>query len=96
MTQQTAKERLALALPYIFGGFQDAKKKGIPTLVVAARDEGGGGQMILTINDPEDFLRDIAEVAGVSFELTQNQKMKCEAASFLSKFKTAEHLPGGV
>lgn len=84
--KETAKERLAIALPHLFAAFQEAKENGLPTLAIAARQPDGGGKMYMTLNDPEDFLRDIAEVAGVAFELTAAQKLECKAAQFMSKF----------
>jgi hypothetical protein len=82
----TAIERLRIALPYIFAGFEEAKGSGIPTLMIAARQKMGGGKMIITINDPEDLLRDIAEVAGISLELAKEQKLNYKAQKFLSSF----------
>ena len=84
--QETAKERLAIALPHIFAAFQDAKANGLPTLAIAARQPDGGGKMYMTLDDPEDFLRDIAEVSGVAFELTDLQKSEYGAAKFMSRW----------
>ena len=84
--KETAKERLAIALPHLFAAFQEAKENGLPTLAIAARQPDGGGKMYMTLNDPEDFLRDIAEVAGVAFELTDAQTSQYKVAQILSKF----------
>lgn len=43
--KETAKERLAIALPHLFAAFQEAKENGLPTLAIAARQPDGGGKM---------------------------------------------------
>lgn len=87
-SQQSAKDRLVQVLPLIFAAFQDAKEHGLPTLVIAARDADGSGKMYMTLNDPEDFLRDVAEVTGMSFDLTDKQIVEYRAASLMAKWSS--------
>ena len=84
--KEAAVDRLRAALPHVFAAFQDAKENGLPTLAIAARNEDGSGKMYMTMNDPEDFLKDIAEISGVSFELSETQKTQYKVNKIMSRF----------
>jgi len=93
MTEQIteAKQRLEQALPYIFESFQKAGKEGNPVLFVASQDPTGGGKMLASINDPEQLLKDIAVVIGISYEVSDEQRNKGDAGRFLAKFGLNGH-----
>jgi hypothetical protein len=86
MTQSTALIRLTEALPLIYSAFQEAKHDGIPTLVIAARAEDGSGKIIMTLDEPEHFLKDIAEALQIPFEMSEEQIAMYRAQALLSKF----------
>ena len=82
----TAIEKLQRALPHILCGFKEASEQGKPAFAIAAHYPDGGGKLMLTIDEPEEFLRDICEIAGIPFEPTETQYNEYKVDQFLSKF----------
>lgn len=84
-----AAEKLKKALPHLLCGFQEAKQTGKAVIVIASQNLDGGGQMLLTLDEPEEFLRDVCEVAGIPFEPTKEDLNEYQAYKFMSRFGKA-------
>lgn len=88
-TEQTeALERLKIAIPYLFTGFQEAQDSsdGIAILAVAVQRPDDSGKMIMTINEPLALLKDIALVLDIPFEQTKQARMEFKAEQFFQRF----------
>ena len=82
----TPIEKLKQALPHLLCGFKEAAEHGKPIFVIASQFPDGGGKMMLTLDEPEEFLRDICEIAGIAFEPTDEAMTDYSARKFLSQF----------
>jgi hypothetical protein len=79
-------ERLKIALPHLFCAFRDAMESGQPVITIASQQPDGSGQMFAVINEPEQFLADIASVAGLEYPPTEEHMSKYKAEVFLQKW----------
>ena len=87
--KEDALKRLKEALPYILCGIKEIKTGAVypntkPALILVAQRPDGGGQMVLTVNEPEELFSAIALVLDIN--ITQDDEMKAKAAKFLTKF----------
>ena len=86
-TKEGALKRLKEALPYILCGIKEVRTdypNAKPALILAAQNPDGGGQMVLTVNEPEELFSAIALVLDIN--ITHDDEMKSKAAQFLTKF----------
>ena len=87
-TQTEAKERVAAVLPHLLCALEEAASGGKKAIItISAQNTDGSGKMILTMNDPLEFVRDIADVAAVSTDITDEARSEYKAHRFFSPFE---------
>lgn len=87
MDKEEAIKKLKEALPYVLYAIKQVKTDhpdAKPAVIIAAQNRDGGGQMILTINEPEELFESIALALDIT--LTPEDEIKATAAKFLSRF----------
>lgn len=85
-TKEEAIQRLKQTLPLIFIALQEANETGKGVLAIAAQNPDGGGKMEMTINEPEDLLKDLALALEIPYEPTEEQLMMYRARALLAKW----------
>lgn len=89
MNEETRKS-LEETIPHLICGFREAAELGKPVLFIASQNADGSGKMILSLTEPERFIKDIADAVGVSIEPTEEQIMNYKVVKLLSKFGLLE------